>query len=333
MARRRRANVDIIYEDDVTTEEQQEEKHEVLEDTQDTIASFTAEPEAIPETVTVEEVEATVEDAEGTQIFQSYQQEDEVEPLADLEPIDAEITEELTEPEAPSSEIILLDYFPSTPEEYEKGFRRLSPKEKKAWGVPPEEEYDTIPGLAHSLGVARNTIESWIYQCLEEFPSGFLKTRNGLTAECFVIMQSYRNYCGGENYTKTRKTRFLKKLGEQQEQYLIHIQAYKEKQIEAQEEKVRAELNERSTALTHSPSVVEGEFVDEQTQLQIQVSFERSDRRRDVGIEDYVLGRAAQSISETYKKVAQLKPLMDEAIQNGLTGKDLPDLSKIYTKE
>lgn len=324
MPKRRRASVDIIYEDDVN--EQQQE----FEDDSATTEGSTIEIASDDVVEEVEEIEATIEEpipieSEGAQIFQSYE-----EVSSSEQPIDAEIEAQDIESEAveQTQEINLLDYFPNTPEEYEKGFRRLSQKEKKAWGVPTEEEYDTIPGLAHSLGVARNTVESWIFQCLDRYPSGFLKTRMGLTAECFVALQIYRNYCGGENYTKARKSRFLKKLDEQHEQYLLHM-AHREDE----QEKTKQESAQHSSALTYSPTVVEGEFVDEQTQLQIQVAAERSDRKRDAGIEDYVLRQAIQSISGTYIRVSQLKPLMDQAIQNGLTGKDLPDLSKIYTKE
>lgn len=314
MGRRTRSNVEIIYEDEI-------EEVEALQE-QETQEENPA--------IALENALNAVEDIiEGTQIFQSYQPEQIEVPEESIIDIEAETAPEVeTESDAEpiAQEITLLDYFPNTPEEYDRGYRRLSPKERKVWGVPSEEEYDTVPGLAHSLGNSRNTVESWIYQCLEKYPSGFLKTRMGLTAECYVVLQTYRNYCGGDNYTKARKTRFLKKLDEQFEQYQAHMQAHRDKQLEAHQE-------EKSSALTHSPSVCDAEFVDEQTQVQIQVSFARSDRRRDAAIEDYAMSKTAQTIASIYRKVSQAKPVLDQAIQNGLTGEDLPDLSQIFTKE
>jgi hypothetical protein len=262
------------------------------------------------------------EDLEATQIYQSYHEAE--------EPLLADQFDELDEPDesddAPvvnDKSIVLLDYFPTTPEEYEQGFRRISPKEKKAWGIThAEEEYDTIPGMAATLGIARNTAENWIYQCVEFFPTGFLKTRHGgLTTECLKVLELYRDYCGGENYTKARKNRFLKKLEEQLDQYTNHLQAYYNKKAQEQEES-------SSSSLTHIPAL-DGEFVDERTQLQLQVSFERSDRAFNSGTSDYAKGKIAAAILDTYQASAKLKPLMDQAIQNGLTGKDLPNLSEI----
>jgi len=274
------------------------------------------EPEPIPETVEAVEI-----DVDGAQIFQSYEED---------VPIESESTQvndlEEVEPESPAStDIVLLDYFPTTPEEYQQGYRRISLKEKKAWGITQaEDEYDTLPGMAATLGVSRNTAETWIYQCFEHYPSGFLKTRHGLTTECLKVLQLYQDYCGGENYSKSRKNRFLRKLEEQREQYEAHMQAHREKSS--------ATPQEESSALAHIPAV-EGEFVDESTQLQIQVSFARSDRSFESAIDDYATGKVIHTICDVYKKVSGIKPLMDKAIQNGLTGQDLPDLSKIITKD
>jgi len=258
-------------------------------------------------------------EADGAQIFQSYQAEND-------EPIDVESTTTTGEASVPepsaSIEIVLLDYFPNTPEEYEQGFRRISAKEKKGWGITQlEDEYDTLAGMSSLLGVARNTAETWIYQCIDYYPSGFLKTKRGLTTECLKVLQLYGDYCGGENYTRNRKNRFLKRLEEQYEQYKAYMQAHHDKKAIAQEGE--------STALTHIPAL-DGEFVDESTQLQIQVSFERSDRQYQSGIDDYVSAMTINTLCDVYKRVSTVaKPLMNEVIQNGLTGKDLPDLSKI----
>jgi hypothetical protein len=312
MARRQRASVIIIDED---AEEELEELPEIIEEAEELVE---LPQETQPEILLIEEPETVLEpepeNLDNAQIFQSYQTEDE---LTQAEPNESEEFEDIP----PATDVVLLDYFPTTTEEYSQGFRRIAPKERKTWGITQtEEEYDTIAGMAITLGVSRNTAETWIYQCVEFYPSGFLKTRHGLTTECLKVLELYRDYCGGDNYTKSRKNRFFKKLDEQREQYLAHMQAYHEK-----ETRVHVES---SSALTHI-SAVNGEFVDEQTQLQIQVSFERSDRTFRSGTGDYASAKIASAIHDIYKKAANLKPLVDQAIQNGLTGQDIPDLSRI----
>lgn len=276
------------------------------------------EPPVEPETVL--EAEEVLEPEEpSAQIFQSYE-------LEEQEPLVVEDT--VNQPEdvpedSPNKDIVLLDYFPTTPEEYQKGFKRLSSKEKKAWGVTSsEDEYDTLPGMAALLEVVRNTAQTWLFECVGFFPSGFLNTRKGLTAECLIVLRLYRDYCGGDNYTKSRKTRFLRKLEEQFEQYKEHMRYWENREQEEQPK------NAESTALTHVPTI-EGEFVDPEEQLQIQISFERSDRATRLNLENHISSKVASAISGAYKNAAKFKPLMDQAIQNGLTGGDLPDLSQI----
>lgn len=324
---RRRANITIVDEDEG---ESISPESLGLTEVELTPSYSEPEPEELEPPIELEtalEAEEILESEEpSAQIFQSYELEEE-------EPLVVEDTTSQPEnvPEdSPNKDIVLLDYFPTTPEEYQKGFKRLSVKEKKVWGVTSsEDEYDTLPGMAALLGVVRNTVQTWLFECVSFFPSGFLNTRKGLTAECLIVLRLYRDYCGGDNYTKSKKTRFLRKLEEQFEQYKEHIRYWENRSNEQEEQ---SKDTERSTALTHVPAI-DGEFVDPEEQLQIQISFERSDRATQSGLENHISSKVLSAISGAYKNAAKFKPLMDQAIQSGLTGGDLPDLSQVIKQD